>query len=189
MFHRVLLCGAAPAALALWGCASAPQVPDLSGEVLALRYRIEMLDDYAWRPVREDRAFRRGETIRFRFIGNAAGTLYLLNASQERGPYQPVFPGAGEADLPGYLGAGTRIAANQVGLLPDPSVGGGMRFGADHGRERFLFVFVPDGPRPTRALAAIPAGAEDWDFDDSTTYTVAAPAGGMLVSHFELESR
>lgn len=155
-----------------------------------LRYRIELLDGKEWRPIRDTKKFKRNHTIRFRFMSNQAGTLHVLNTSGEYSSLHPVFPLGTGRDLVGHLGVGTQIGANRVGLFPDPHHGeAGLRFTGVDGLERFLFVFVPDAPSDTRSVMGIPAGAEQWDYEDKATHLVTGEPGQALFHFFELKSR
>ncbi|MCC7261844.1 MAG: hypothetical protein IT369_04890 [Candidatus Latescibacteria bacterium] len=170
--------------------AASAQENGLPADKLALRYRIEFLDGKDWKPVGASKKFKRDHTIRFRFIGNQAGTLYLLNASEEFASLHPVFPQGVGTDLVRQLGLGTHIAANRVGLFPDPQQGeGGLRFTGVEGVERFLLVFVPDPPNEARSLMGIALGSEGWHFDDHTTYLATGTLGQTLFHYFELKSR
>ena len=117
---------------------------------LALRYRIEYLDKSDWKPVKKNKKFKKNNTIRFRFMSNITGTLYVLNSSAEGVSLQPIFAeGSGEG-LRKHLGLGTHIEASTVGIFPDPDKGGGLRFTGIKGMEKFLFVYVPDELEGTR---------------------------------------
>jgi hypothetical protein len=157
---------------------------------VALRYRIEFLDRDKWKPVEDTRKFKKDQTIRFRFMSNRAGALYVLNSSDDFASLDAVFPqGTGEG-LRRSLGMGSHIEANRVGLFPDPGqAGGGLRFTGVKGVERFLFAFVPDDVDTKREMMAITAGAEDWQFDARTTYMAVGEPGRILFHYFELRSK
>ena len=98
----------------------------LPDDKVALRYRIEFMDKENWKPVKDNKKFKKNHTIRFRFMSNSAGTLYVMNTSLEDLSLQPIFTeGSGEG-LRKHLGLGTHIEANKVGIFPDPSKGGGL---------------------------------------------------------------
>ena len=156
---------------------------------VALRYRIEFMDDGDWEPVKENKKFRRNQTIRFRFMGNTSGTLHVLNGSEEDESLHPVFAAQGGRDLRRHFGLGTHVDANQVGIFPAPAQGGGMRFTGVKGVERFLFMFVPDELQESRAMMAIVPGAENWNFEAQSTYMVTGDPGEVLFHYFELRSR
>jgi hypothetical protein len=190
MFKRHVRSWLAIAAGSLFA-AQAPsdaQAPKASEGQTALTFRVERYDDNRWKPEKIDRTFK-DDTIRFRFLANVAGTLYVLNTGQEIGSPEPIYAGEG-AGLRRHLGLGTHIGANQIGFYPDPTKGGGLRFTrSENRRERFLFAFVPDDLSRTRALAAIAVGAEGWDFEEDETQTVLARPGNILFHYFELKSR
>ena len=172
------------------------QVPTLEAQdtgmpadKVALRYRIEFMDKGDWEPVKDTKKFKRNQTIRFRFMGNTAGTLYVLNSSEENASLNPIFAEGKGRGLRKYLGLGTHIDANQVGIFPDPEKGGGLRFTGVKGKERFLFVFVPDEMEGTRAMMAIVPGAENWNFEAKTTYMAIGEPGTILFHYFELKSK
>jgi len=48
---------------------------------------------------------------------------------------------------------------------------------------------VPDDLGGTRAMMAIPAGAENWQFDDKATQVVTGDPGSILFHYFELKSK
>ena len=162
----------------------------MPADKVALRYRIELMDKGDWKPVKEGKKFKKNKTIRFRFMSNTAGTLYVLNSSDEDSSLHPIFGAEqkGEGIL-SHFGLGTHIAANRVGVFPDPSKGGGLRFTGAKGKERFLYIFVPDELDATRDMMAIVPGAEDWDFDAKTTYMVTGKPSHILFSYFELKSK
>jgi len=155
---------------------------------VALRYRIEYMDKGDWKPVKDTKKFKKNQTIRFRFMGNTTGTLYVLNSSAETASLQPIFSEGKGGDLRRHLGLGTHIEANQVGIFPDPEKGGGLRFTGVKGQERFLFVFVPDD-LSARAMMAIVPGAENWNFEAKTTYMATGDPGNILFHYFELKSK
>ena len=156
---------------------------------VALRYRIEFMDKDNWKPIKDTKKFKRNQTIRFRFMGNTAGILYVLNSSEENASLNPIFAEGKGRGLRKYLGLGTHIDANQVGIFPDPEKGGGLRFTGVKGMERFLFVFVPDEMEGTRAMMAIVPGAENWNFEAKTTYMATGEPGTILFHYFELKSK
>jgi len=157
---------------------------------LALRYRIEFLDGKVWKPVKDTKKFKKNHTIRFRFMSNQAGTLHVLNASDEFASLHPVFARTEGVDLRRHLGAGAQIHANRVGLFPDPQQGeAGLRFTGVEGMERFLFVYVPDALDQSRSVMGIPAGAEQWEYDHKTSYLAVGDPGQVLFHYFELKSR
>ncbi len=156
---------------------------------VALRYRIERLDKDKWKPIEEKKTFKRNQTVRFRFMGNISGTLYVLNSSGDKASLHPVFAEGEGNDLRRHLGMGTHIEANQVGLFPRPDKGGGLRFTGVKGKERFLFIYIPDVLDKQRAMMAIVPGAEGWDFDAKTTYMVTGEVGKILFHYFELKSK
>ena len=140
-------------------------------------------------PIDIGKKFRKDHTIRFRFLANIAGSLYVLNSSAVMGSPEPIFEGE-ESGLRGRLGLRTHVGANQVGIYPDPAKGGGLRFTGSGGRdERFLLAFVPDELDATRAMAAIAVGAEGWIFGDEETHTVLGTPGHILFHPFQLRSR
>ena len=171
----------------LAGTVSAQQAGTAEPAV-ALRYRIEQLDDGQWEAVRGNQTFKAKEEIRFRFMCNVAGTLYVLNGT-EGANLAPIFAGDRTPGLRGHLGLGSHIEAGRVTLWPRPDEGAAIRFTGHKGRERFLFVFVPDELDASREMLAIVPGAEGWDFEAKTTYTVTAKAGQILFHYFELKSR
>jgi hypothetical protein len=177
------------AVVLLFQAAQAQDTGMPAGKV-AVRYRTEFLDKDKWKPVEDNKKFKRDHTIRFRFMSNQAGTLYVLNTSDENASLDPIFPqGSGEG-LRRYLGTGSHIEANRVGLFPDPQQGGGgLRFTGVKGIERFLFVYVPDELDARRDVMGIPAGAEDWKFDDKTTCMAMGDPGRILFHYFELRSK
>lgn len=178
------------AALGLLLQGAEAQENGLPADKLALRYRIERLDGKVWKPVEDTRKFKKNHTIRFRFLSNQAGTLYVLNASDEFASLHPVFPQGAGADLLSHLGTGTHIGANRVGLFPDPQQGeAGLRFTGVEGMERFLFTFVPDALAETRSVMGIPAGAEQWEYDHKTSYLAIGDQDQILFHYFELKSR
>ena len=152
------------------------------------RYRIEQLDDGQWQAVKEDRTFKSKQEIRFRFMCNVAGTMYVLNGSEESN-LAPIFAGSKTPGLRGHLGLGSRIEAGRVNLWPRPDEGSAIRFTGHKGKERFLFVFVPDDLDASREMLAIVPGAEGWDFEAKTTYTATAKAGEILFHYFVLKSK
>lgn len=156
---------------------------------VALRYRSEIMDKDRWKPVEDTKKFKKDQTIRIRFMSNVAGILYVLNTSEEDASLQPVFPQSGGEGLRQYLGPGTHIEANHVGVFPDPAAGGGLRFTGVIGKERFLFVYIPDQLDQGRTMMAIPLGAENWDFDAKTTYMTTGDPGHILFHYFELKSK
>lgn len=155
---------------------------------VTLRYRIEQLDDNEWEAVKEDRTFKGKQEIRFRFLCNVAGTLYVLNGTEDAN-LAPIFAGTGTPGLRGHLGLGSHIEAGRVNLWPRPHEGSAIRFTGHKGRERFLFVFVPDDLNASRDMLAIVPGAEGWDFEAKTTYTATAKPGEILFHYFELKSK
>lgn len=176
--------------MSLYPSVATAQNTGLPADKIALRYRIEFLDKDQWKPVEKNKKFKRNHTIRIRFMSNEAGNLYVLNNSDEAVSLHPIFPqGAGEGLRP-YLGMGTHIEANRAGVFPDPQQGGGgLRFTGVEGKERFLFVFVPDDLGGRREVMGIPAGAENWDFDAKTTYMATGELGYILFHYFELKSK
>jgi hypothetical protein len=168
--------------------ASLAQDTGLPQDKVALRYRIEYLDKDKWKPVEDSKKFKKNNTIRFRFMSNVAGALYVLNTSEERTSLQPVFAQGQGGDLRRSLGMGAHIEANHVGVFPTPEKGGGLRFTGVKGEERFLFVYVPDD-LGGRDVMATPAGAEGWHFEDKSTYMVTGDWGHMLFHYFELRSK
>lgn len=166
-----------------------PKLKAQDTDRIILLYRIELMDKNRWKPVKDTKTFKRNQTIRFRFMCNTAGTLYVLNNSYRLASLEPVFSeGSGEG-LQKYLGLGTYIDANQVGVFPDPYAGGGLRFTGTKGYERFLFIFVPDELEQTRAMAAIVAGAENWQFEAKTTNKAYGTPGKIVFHYFELKSK
>ena len=166
-----------------------PKVYAQDVERVIMRYRIERMDKNQWKPIKATKTFKKKQTIRFRFMVNCAGTLYVLNNSNKAASLEPVFTeGSGEG-LQKFLGLGTFIDANQVGVFPDPYSGGGLRFSGVKGFERFLFVFVPDEMEYTRAMAAIAAGAENWQFDAKTTNKAYGNPGKIMFHYFQLKSK
>lgn len=152
-------------------------------------YRIELMAKNRWKPVKETKNFKKNQTIRFRFLSNVAGTLYVLNNSSEKASLKPVFIKGMGADLRRFFGMGTYIDAGEVGVFPDPNEGGGLRFRGKTGKERFLFIFVPKEIEYARAMMAIPAGAENWKFDAKSTYRVTGEQDKILFHFFELKSK
>jgi hypothetical protein len=178
-----------PCVVLLSGFPAQAQDAGLPKDKVALRYRIEILDGEKWKPVEGTKKFKMKQTIRFRFMSNVAGTLYVLNNSDEMASLEPVFSkGTGEG-LRRFLGPGTHIEADHVGVFPDPTTGGGLRFTGIKGMERFLFVFIPDDVEGRREMMAIPTGAETWDFEAKTTYMTTGPPGQLLFHFFELKSK
>ena len=161
----------------------------LPKDKVALRYRIEVMDKDKWKSIGENKSFKKQQTIRFRFMSNVSGILYALNTSDRRGSLQPVFPLVAGEGLRQYLGPGTHIDANHVGIFPDEATGGGMRFTGVVGKERFLLIFIPDILDQGRNVMAIPLGAENWNFDAKTTYLVTGDPGHILFQFFELKSK
>ncbi len=176
--------------MSLYPPVASAQNTGLPADRMALRYRIEFLDKDQWKPVEKHKKFKRDHTIRIRFMSNEAGSLYVLNNSDEAASLHPIFPeGTGEGLRP-YLGMGAHIEANRVGVFPDPQRGGGgLRFTGVEGKERFLFVFVPEELGGRREVMGIPAGAENWDFDAKTTYMATGELGCILFYYFELKSK
>jgi hypothetical protein len=172
--------------LMLWvGIAAAQEEEDI-----VLRYRIELLDKGEWKPVKSNKTFKKGQEIRLRCLPNAAGSLYLLNASAPWVSPEPIFKEGTGVGLKRYLGLATPVESNHVGLVPNPAEGGSLRFSGVKGYERFLLVFVADHlSEGTRAMQAIPIGAEGWDFEDKTSYTVRGNADYMFFHYFELKSK
>lgn len=175
-------------ALALQGCGAAAQNTAMPEQGLGLRYRIELMEEKGWRPVEATRSFGRNQTIRFRFMSNVAGTLYVLNTSDQAGSLHPAFSSGSGPDLRRFLGQGAHIGSDEVGVFPPPPKGGGLRFTGTKERERFLFAYVPDDGGK-REILAIPAGAENWMFDDGMTYMVTEGPDRILFHYFELKSR
>lgn len=162
----------------------------LPQDKVALRYRIEFLDGKQWKPVEDTKKFKKNHTIRFRFMSNQAGTFYVLNASDEFASLHPVFSQGTGKDMVRYLGLGSHVEANHVGVYPDPQQGEvGLRFTGVEGMERFLFVYVPDNLEGSRSVMGIPAGAENWEYDHKTTYLATGDLGQILFHYFELKSR
>lgn len=161
----------------------------MPADKMALRYRIEFLDDKEWKPVKDSKTFKRNHTIRFRFMSNVAGTLYVLNSSEGNTSLHPVFTEGKGAGLRRELGLGTHIGANEVGIFPNPEKGGGLRFTGVKGEEQFIFVFAPDESGDKRDLLAIPIGAENWNYDDKATEMVTGTMGEALFYYFELKSK
>ena len=159
-------------------------------ESLVLRYRIELLEKGEWKPVKSNKTFKKGQEIRLRCLPNAAGSLYLLNASAPWTSPEPIFKEGTGVGLKRYLGLATPVGGNEVGLVPNPDTGGSLRFSGVKGYERFLLVFVPDHlVEGTRAMQAIPTGAEGWDFEAKTSYTVKGSPDFLLFHYFELKSK
>jgi len=165
------------------------QTTGMPEDKIALRYRIEYLDKNEWKPVKETKKFKKDHTVRFRFMSNTAGTLYVLNSSDENASLQPIFVEGTGRGLRKHLGLGTHIEANQVGIFPSPDKGGGLRFTGVKGKERFLFAYIPDEMERTRAMMAIVPGAEGWHFDAKTTYMATGDPGNFLFHYFELKSK
>lgn len=166
------------------------QQPALPAGKAALLYRIEFLDGKEWKPVEDTKKFKKNHTIRIRFTCDEAGTLYVLNTSDEGESLHPIFPQDRGEGLRRYLGTGTRIGENRVGVFPDPQQGdGGLRFTGVEGREKFLFVYMPDELDGQREMMAIPAGAESWDFGHKTSYRAIGDRGKILFHYFELKSK
>lgn len=162
----------------------------LPADKIALRYRIEFLDGKEWKPVEGTKKFKKNHTIRIRFTCDEAGTLYVLNTSDEGESLHPIFPQDRGEGLRRYLGTGTRIGENRVGVFPDPQQGdGGLRFTGVEGREKFLFVYMPDELDGQREMMAIPAGAESWDFGHKTSHRAIGDRGKILFHYFELKSK
>ena len=178
-----------------WVLASSLVVPvqakdsDSLENKIGLRYRIEFLEKGQWKPVKNTKKFRKDDEIRFRFMGNVAGTMYLLNSSALGESLQPVFTEGSGMDLRRFLGLGTHIGAMQVGVVPNPDRGGSLRFTGGKNRERFLFVFIPDALERQRGMMAIPSGAEGWKFDAKTTYTTSGDPGNIIFHYFQLKSK
>ena len=166
-----------------------PKVYAQQVDKVIMHYRIELMDKNRWKPVKDTKRFKKKQTVRFRFMVNCAGTLYVLNNSTKGHSLEPVFPEGSDEGLKKHLGLGTFIDANQVGIFPDPYSGGGLRFTGVKGYERFIFVFVPDEMEYTRAMAAIAAGAENWQFDAKTTNKAYGNPGKVMFHYFELKSR
>ena len=157
---------------------------------LALRYRIEKMDKKGrWKPEKATRTFKKKENVRFRFMANVSGTLYVLNSSDPQQSLRPVFDDAHGIGFARHLGLGTHIKANRVGLWPRQDEGSAIRFTGHKGRERFLFAFVPDQMDATRAVIGVPQGAEDWDFEDKRTYVATGRFGQILFHVVELKSK
>lgn len=178
---------------ALFG-AMAPAVPALHAQggsespaEITFRYRIEMLDDGEWKAVKDNKTFKKKQEIRFRFMSNTAGTLYVLNGA-EGDNLSPVFDGGSGHPVRQALGLGSHIEAGRVNLWPRPDQGSAIRFTGHKGRECFLFAFVPD-QLSSREMMAIVPGAEGWDFEAKTTYTATAKRGEILFHYFELKSK
>lgn len=167
-----------------------PKVQAQDVDRVIMRYRIERMDKNRWKPIKATKTFKKKQTIRFRFMVNCAGTLYVLNNSNAAASLEPVFPEGSDEGLRKHLGLGTFIDANQVGVFPDQySSGGGLRFTGVKGYERFLFVFIPDEMEYTRAMAAITAGAENWQFDAKTTNKAYGNPGKIMFHYFQLKSK
>jgi len=175
--------------VALLASATHSQDTGMPTDRVALRYRIEFMHDGDWEPVKESKKFKRNQTIRFRFMSNTAGTLYVLNCSGEDVSLHPIFAAEGGRDLRRHFGLGTHVDANQVGIFPAPAQGGGMRFTGVKGVERFLYIFVPDELEGKRAMMAIVPGAENWNFEAKSTYMITGDPGKILFSYFELRSK
>ena len=159
-------------------------------EGIVLRYRIELLEKGEWKPVKSNKTFKKGQEIRLRCLPNTAGSLYLLNASAPWTSPEPIFKEGTGVGLKRYLGLATPVEGNAVGLVPNPDTGGSLRFSGVKGYERFLLVFVPDHlVEGTRAMQAIPTGAEGWDFEAKTSYTVRGNPDFLLFHYFELKSK
>lgn len=159
---------------------------------ILLRYRVELLDKGKWKPVETKKTFKKGQEVRIRCLSNTAGSVYLLNTSKPYRSPVPVFKQGTGVGLKRFLGLGTPIGANQVGLVPNPEGGGSLRFSGVKGYERFLMVFVPDhlgAADGAREMMAIPAGAEGWDFEAKSSYAVEGPADYLLFHYFELRSK
>lgn len=182
------------AALALGmisSCAPSTVLTPLPNDQIAVRYRVEQRDSRSgeWEPVKAGKSFKKNQQIRFRFMSNAAGTMYVLNGS-ENANLEPIFDeqaGTGSS-AQRHLGLGTRIAAHRVGLWPRPDQGSAIRFTGYSGKEQFLLVYVPD-MGGTRQVLASPPGAEDWDYEASTTYTAVADPGHALFHYFTMKSK
>lgn len=158
-------------------------------EAIELRYRIELMDKDKWKPVKDNKKFKKNHTIRFRFTSNVAGALYVLNSGEATVSPQPIFTDGRVGNLRRSLGAGAFIAANRVGIFPDADWGGGLRFVGLKGKERFLLVFVPNALDEQRAVLPIAPGAEDWHFDAKTSYAATGTPGHMLFHYLELKSK
>lgn len=165
------------------------QETGVTAENMLFLYRIELMAKNRWKPVKETKNFKKNQTIRFRFLSNVAGTLYVLNNSSPKASLKPVFTKGAGVDLRRYFGMGTYIDAGEVGVWPDPSEGGGLRFRGKTGMERFLFIFVPKELEYARAMMAVPAGAENWKFDAKSTYRIAGAQDKILFHFFELKSK
>lgn len=171
----------------MMGCSAPAMLTPLPDDKVALRYRIEQRTaEGEWVPVSAGKTFRRGEQVRFRFMSNTAGTLYVLNGSSSS--MRPIFPGR-DAQMERYLGLGTRIPAHRVGLWPRPDEGSALRFTGHEGIERFLLAYVPDALGATREVLAIPPGAEDWDFTAETTRVTTGRLGEVLFHYFDVKSK
>lgn len=168
--------------------AALAQTMGMPEDKVALRYRIEYQDKDKWKPVKDSKKFKKNHTIRFRFMSNTAGTLYVLNNSEENASLLPIFAEGSGAGLRKHLGLGTQIEANQVGIFPRQDKGGGLRFTGVKGKERFLFIFVPD-EMGTRAVMAIVPGAENWNFDSKSTNMATGEPSKILFHYFELKSK
>ena len=161
----------------LWGivsCAPATILTPMPRDQVAVRYRVEQRDQNTgeWEPVKMDKSFKKNQQIRFRFMSNVAGTLYVLNGS-EGSNLKPIFDEGSRVSAGNrwrwFLGLGTRIDAHRVGFWPRPDQGSAIRFSGYSGKEQFLMVYVPDTVGRSREVLAVPPGAEDWDFEANTT--------------------
>ncbi|MFQ5722738.1 MAG: hypothetical protein ACE5GI_09635 [Candidatus Aminicenantales bacterium] len=166
-----------------------PQERGEPTEKAVLYYRIEMMKKHRWVPVKDTKKFKTDDTIRFRFTCNQEGALYVLSASHDKMSLEPVFSEGTGSGMEKHLGLATYIEAGKVGIFPDPDEGGGLRFTGNTLKERFLFIFVPYGLDFARGMAALAAGAEDWNFDDKNTTKVVGNKGEILFHYFELERK
>lgn len=175
----------------LSGCAAAKvRNTSMPADQMGLRYRIELIEEGkgSWEAIDRNRKIKRTEDVRFRFMSNMAGTLYVLNSSSPNASLQPVFGEGRGKGLRSYLGLGTHVGASEVGIFPDPSKGGGMRFTGGQGMEGFLMVFVPDH-LGERGVMAVPAGAEGWNFEAKTTYMAIGKSNLILFHYLEMKSK
>ena len=171
-------------------CAPATVLTPLPSDQVAVRYRVEQRDKDSgtWEPVKAGKSFKKNQQIRFRFMSNVAGTLYVLNGS-EGANLEPIFDESGQGrSAQKHLGLGTRIEAHRVGLWPRPDQGSAIRFTGYSGKEQFLLVYVPDMGGTRQVLGTAP-GAEDWDFEASTTHTALADPGDALFHYFTMKSK
>lgn len=172
------------------GALAEAQLNDMPADKVALRYRIERMDKKGkWKPIEAKKTFKRNQNIRFRFMSNESGALYLLNSgSADKSPV-PIFDEGSGSGLRRSLGLGTYIRANKVGLWPPQAQGSAVRFTGMKGKERFLFVYVPEQASGGREVIGIAPGAEHWNFDDKYTHMVTGEEGKILFHFFELKSK